>query len=440
MSDAITEIVQVTITSNTAVPTQQGFGIPMLVAYHSHYSDLYRIYTSTGGMVSDGFTTTEPGYLMAQAVFSQNPSPPSIMVGRLTSATVRTFTLLMTDFTQGNVSTLTLTGKDGVPHVMSRTIPGSSSAILEAAAWVTLINAAMTGLGTAANGGTATVTFTPTNSGERVYASGINVSEMTYTDTAAAVTYSTQLANLLNANANWYGLAVEHMDDTSVKAVSAWAEANPVLYVAQGADSNEILGASVTGAALKASAYKRSGIIWSGTPGNFAAAAWLGKMLPFTPGSATWMFKTLAGVTVDNLTPTQRANLDANNVNHYDAIAGINMTRYGYAAGGQYFDILVGTDWLAAAMKTAVFGALVNAPKIPYTDPGIEVVAGQMRGVLATGVRNNFLAEGTTNVIPQKVASATTADKGNRILNSMAFNARMAGAVHKVIISGSLTL
>lgn len=440
MSDAITEIVQVSITSNTAVPTQQGFGIPMLVAYHNHNSDPYRIYTSTAGMVSDGFTTGEPAYLMAQAVFSQNPSPPSIMVGRLTSATVRTFTLLMTDFTQGNIATLTLTGKDGVAHAMTRTIPGSSSAIAEAAAWVTLINAAMAGLGTAANGGTATVTFTPTNAGEKVYTSGINVAEMTYTDTAASVTYATQLANLLSANANWYGLAVEHMDSTNVQAVAAWAEANPVLYVAQGADSIEILGSSVCGAALKAAAYKRSGMIWSGTPSNYAAPAWLGKMLPFTPGSATWMFKTLAGVTVDNLSPTQRANLETNNVNHYDTIAGINMTRYGYAAGGQYFDILVGTDWLSATMKAAVFGALVNAPKVPYTDVGIATISGQMLAVLSQGVRNNFLAEGTTNVIPQKVANASTADKGNRILNSMAFNARMAGAIHKVIIAGSLTL
>lgn len=439
MADAISEIVQVTITAATAVPTQKGFGIPMLVAYHNHNADPYRIYTSTNGMLSDGFTVNEPAYLMAQAVFNQSPSPPQIMVGRLTTATVRTFTLLMTDFTAGNVATLTVTGKDGVPHVLSRTIPAASSATAEASAWVTLINAALGSLGTAA-AASATVTVTPQTTGDKIYASGINPAQMTYTDTAAAAGYATVLGNLINANPNWYGLAIEHMDSANVQAAAAWAESQPVLFLGNSADAVEILTPSVLGAALKGFAYKRTGLLWTGSPQNYSAAAWLGEMLPNVPGSATFAFKTMAGVAVDNLTPTQRANLDAQNTNHYDPIAGINVTRYGLAAGGQYLDLQVGNDWLSATMKTAVYGAIVNAPKIPYTDVGIATVQGQMEAVLSQGVRNGFLAAGTTQVVPQTVANATTADKGNRILNNMQFSARQAGAVHKVIIQGSLSL
>ena len=439
MSDAITEIVQVSITAATAVPTQKGFGIPMLVAYHTRNSDLYRIYTGTAAMLSDGFTVNDPAYLMAQAVFSQNPSPPSVMVGRLTSATARTWTVLMTDATAGNIATLTVTGKDGVPHVLSRTIPGSSTVNAEATAWATLITTALGALG-AGVAATATVTVTPAVSGDKIYASGINPAEMTYTDTAAAASYATVLGNLINANANWYGLSIEHMDSTNVQAAAAWAEAQPVLFLPNSADTAEILGSSVLGAALKAAAYKRTGLMWTGSPQAYSGAAWLGVMLPFAPGSATFMFKTMAGVPVDNLSPTQRSNLDANNVNHYDPIAGINITRYGYAAGGQYLDIQVGTDWLGATMKTAVYGSLVNAPKIPETDVGIATVTGQMESVLAQGVRNNFLAAGTTLVTPQTVANWNPTDKANRFLSGMQFSAKMAGAVHKVAIAGSLSL
>lgn len=439
MSDAISEIVVVSITAATAVPTQKGFGIPMLVAYHNHNADLYRIYTSTNGMLSDGFTVFEPAYLMAQSVFNQNPSVQQVMVGRIPTATARTFTLLMTDATAGNVSTVTVTGKDGVPHILSRTIPGSSTVNAEATAWAALLTAALGALGTAV-AATATVTVTPATPGDKIYASGINPAEMTYTDTAAAAGYATLLGNLINANANWYGLAVEHADSTNVQAVAAWAESQPVLFLANSGDTAEILGASVVGAALKAASYKRTGLLWTGSSQGYSGAAWLGVMLPFTPGSATFMFKTLVGPAVDNLSPTQRANLDAQNTNHYDPIAGINITRYGTAAGGQYLDIQVGTDWLSATLKTAVYGTLANAPKIPETDVGIATVTGQMEAVLAQGVRNNFLAAGTTLVTPQTVANWNATDKTNRFLSGMQFSAKMAGAVHKVGIQGSLSL
>jgi hypothetical protein len=434
MADAISEIVQVSITAATAVPTQKGFGIAMLVGYHTRFSDPYRIYTSTNGMLSDGFTVNDPLYLMAQAYFNQNPAPPQVMIGRLPTATVRTFTLLMTDATAGNVATLTVTGKDGVPHVLSRTIPGASTVAAEATAWVTLINTALGSLGTAA-ATTATVTVTPQTTGDKIYVSGINHAEMTYTDTAAAAGYAAVLGNLMNVNTNWYGLAVEHADATNVAAVAAWAESQPILHVANSADSAEILGAGPVGVALKAAAYKRTGLLWTGTPQHHSSAAWFGEMLP-----NAFAFKTLAGVAVDNLTPTQRANLDAQNTNHYDPIAGINITRYGTAASGQYLDLQLGTDWLTARMKEAVYQSIANAPKIPYTDVGIATVTGQMEAVLSQGVRNGFLAAGSTQVVPQTVANASAADKGNRILSGMQFSGRQAGAVHKVVIQGSLSL
>lgn len=440
MSDAITEIVQVSITAATAVPTQKGFGIPMVVAYHTHNSDLYRIYTSANAMLSDSFTAFEPAYLMVQSIFNQNPSVQQVMVGRIPSATARTFTLLMTDFTAGNVSTLVLTGKDGVVHTLSRTIPGSSSAIAEAGAWVTLINTAMSGLGTAANGGTATVTFTPTTTGDKVYASGINRSEMTYTDTAAAVGYATVLGSLINANPNWYGLAIQDSDSANVQATAAWAESQAVIFIPNNTDGVELTGSPVLGAALLAASYKRTGLSWTGSPQNYGGAAWLGIMLPFTPGSATWMFKTLTGVAVDSLSPTERANLDAQNTNHYDPIAGINIMRYGKAAGGQYLDITVGIDWLSATMKTAVYALLANLPKIPETDVGIAMVSGAMSAVLAQGERNGFLVPGSSVVIPTTAANWNATDKGNRLLSGMQFTTKMAGAIHKVQIAGSLSL
>ncbi len=61
---------------------QKGFGRPLIIGNSNRMgSDLFRVYTSTAGMVSDGFLITDPEYIAASKVFSQPIAPPDIMVG-----------------------------------------------------------------------------------------------------------------------------------------------------------------------------------------------------------------------------------------------------------------------------------------------------------------------------------------------------------------------
>ena len=64
-------------------------------------------------------------------------------------------------------------------------------------------------------------------------------------------------------------------------------------------------------------------------------------MLPYDPGSATWALKTVTGITADSLTATERGFLDGDRMNYYTTVAGVDVTRKGVMASGEYLDVIV---------------------------------------------------------------------------------------------------
>ncbi len=122
------------------------------------------------------------------------------------------------------------------------------------------------------------------------------------------------------------------------------------------------------------------------------------------------------------------------------------MTGHGTSASGEFLDITQGIDWLRAEIQTRVFGRLVNLPKVPFTDLGIDIVLSEIEGALKTGVNVGFLDPGDGIDIPApaatapKVADISSTDRANRHLPEVKFSARMQGAVHDLDINGTLTV
>lgn len=84
----ISNIVNVTITRATALPEEAAFNGLLIAAEFliaditPNFTERVREYTSLAQIASEGFGTTTPVYLAAQALFSQNPNPGKIYVGR----------------------------------------------------------------------------------------------------------------------------------------------------------------------------------------------------------------------------------------------------------------------------------------------------------------------------------------------------------------------
>ena len=104
-------------------------------------------------------------------------------------------------------------------------------------------------------------------------------------------------------------------------------------------------------------------------------------------------------------------------------------------------DVIRFIDWLRAQMQERVALLIIaNGGKLPYTDASVGLVKGELRAVLNEGIRRGGLSPDVpATIIAPKVADVSTADRNARRLPDVTFNARLAGAIHKVLISGTVS-
>jgi hypothetical protein len=90
-------------------------------------------------------------------------------------------------------------------------------------------------------------------------------------------------------------------------------------------------------------------------------------------------------------------------------------------------------------MQGRIFDRLRSAPeKIPYTDGGATIVQGEIAASLKAFVDRGFIAPGSTTVTVPKVKDQGPNDRANRYFPGITFGGDLAGAIHKLSISGAL--
>lgn len=257
----------------------------------------------------------------------------------------------------------------------------------------------------------------------------------------------TDLTSIQSINDDWYALACTDRTVSTVKAIAAWIETQIKIFGTSSSDTNIINQAAGTDTTSIAAFFNNSGYVRTfvlyheEAADDFPECAWFSDCLPFTPGSETWMFKSLATISYSNLSSTQENNTFAKSANTYEFIGGVGITQRGTMAQGEFIDIIRGVDWLTSTIQSAVYAILVNSPKIPYTDAGITAIEGQIRKVLQQGIDNNFIAESPPyQIFVPTAASVPTIDKTNRILRNVRFQATLAGAIQAVQITGTVSV
>ena len=261
--------------------------------------------------------------------------------------------------------------------------------------------------------------------------------------TAAASGFETDLNELLALDPDFYGLAIDSNCSAEILVAAAWAETNRRLFVCQSADSGCGVSATSTDvmSLLKAASYGYTSCWFHPTIGladGWLAAALLGNRLPVDPGSDTWAFKTLAGVTVRPPTTTQRSAVLSKNGNVHERKNGVAVTFPGKTALGEWVDVTRGLDWQRARMQEALFALQTANGKVPFTDEGIRLVAAAIFGVLSDGVDVGLYARDPKPTVTAPRASAvSSASRSARALPSVTFAARLAGAIHTITVTGT---
>lgn len=264
-------------------------------------------------------------------------------------------------------------------------------------------------------------------------------------------TFANIAADLLaiqNQSDLWYGVSLCTQNDAVILAAASFIETEKKIYISDSAEAGILTSAtSDVLSQLKALGYKRTALMYSTEANQGPSAAWLGGQLPQTPGSSTWKFKQMIGIAPDDLTQTQLNNvigipgIPQKNGNVYVTVGGVPITEEGWMVGGQFIDITVGLDWLESRMQENVFSLLVQSPKVPYTDQGISVIVNAVRQTLQEGVQNGLIdGNSDITVTAPSVQDIPQADRANRVLPDVKFSCRLAGAIHFVVIDGTVSV
>lgn len=430
MSD-ITEIVYVNITRETAAVDRAAFNIPMFLTNTTAFSERARSYTSLTAVAAD-FRSTAAAYLAAQAFFGQDTKPPSIVIGRrqVNSVTV-SFTV-----TNSTLYTLTINGT-----AVNYTSDSSATAAEIASGLTTAFSATSISGITCTNNLNGTLTIGVSAAGTAwsiVATTNVTLANVTPTETWAEAITAVQ-----TQNDTWYGLTVATRVQSEIEALAPVVEAMDKIYITASSDAAITTSATTDlGSTTHAAAYDRTAVLYSGVAATvYPECAWMGSQLPQTPGSNTWKFKTLSGVTVDRLTATQISNSKTKKANIYRTIGGQPITSEGTMASGEYIDIMIFVDWLKARMQERIYSRLKNLLKIPYTAAGLTIIENEIRAVLAEGINNGGLsASPAPRVVMPDVATIDVNLKALREVEGIKFYATLAGAIHKVSIEGTVSL
>jgi hypothetical protein len=186
---------------------------------------------------------------------------------------------------------------------------------------------------------------------------------------------------------------------------------------------------------------KRVFCMYKSKPEEYPAAAWMGKMLPQAPGSASWAYKELTGLTPSQYSTELLAKLETSNTNRYLHIKGRGVTLDGKVSEGEYIDIIHGIDWLHVRMQERLFKLLMVNPKIPYTLKGIDLVRCEIMAQLKEAVYRGLLAaDPEPQVSIPNIEDIDPDYRGKRILPDVKFFGRLAGAIHHIKIQGTVTI
>lgn len=255
---------------------------------------------------------------------------------------------------------------------------------------------------------------------------------------------ATDLAAIRLVDSDWYGLLIDSNSQEEIEEAAAWAEAQKVLMAIQSGDS--LIMDSESGedvfSQLKLSSYARTvPLFHPSIAAQWMAAGALCGRLPRDPGSYTWKFKSVPGVESYSLTDSQKSAIIAKNGNTYTETAGVAIIEEGTTASGEFADITRFVDWQVAQIQEGIYFLLLNNEKLPYTDASVSLVKNNVLSKLKKGIRVGGLRNDPFPIVTApKVADMDAEDRAARILTGIEFSAELAGAIHKLTLSGTLSV
>ena len=252
----------------------------------------------------------------------------------------------------------------------------------------------------------------------------------------------------LKAQSDFFGFALaDHKTNANIMICADFAEASKrQFFVSRGdADIKEVVTTDIL-SLLKAKAYDYTNFIFS--EDNYADVAFMSQGYSVAVGSDNFANMTLAGITPSLLTENEYQHITAKNGNTYETIHNVSLTQNGISVSGEHIDVVRDSCNLYDDIQTSLMASITNT-KISFTNEGILTITEALAKVLDVYVENGFIAkeeitaDGQVNrsyiIQAPRAESIPTQDRNAGILRNVNFQARLAGAINKMVLVGSLS-
>lgn len=261
----------------------------------------------------------------------------------------------------------------------------------------------------------------------------------------ASGTYVSALTALRETDDAWYTICIDSREKADLQAVGAWANSNRKFFFGGTDDITALDSRNVD---------REAYLIHDNADTDFPECAWVGRVIPLDPGSATWKWKQLSGQNASTFTSSQLTAIRADDGQALQEQAGVIFTNEGITTSGEYIDIIHGQDWVEDQIYIGLLRLFLTNDKIPYDDNGIAQVEGVLRDVLKRAGDNGIIAAAVseddleisddkvyiyTVTVPQRSDTAVN-DRATRTLRDIKFVYTTAGAIHKTIVTGKITV
>lgn len=437
MTDSLDRVIKVDITVQDKAPGRKSFGIPMYIAHHTVGGDRVMEFSDTDEMLDAGFSTTgvnSVAYQMAQVGRSQDPKPRSFKVGKIVTPPTQIVHLIPTITTPGYVYKGSINGQ-----AFSRANGASETVQSIVEAIQPLIHAFPGVSATEDNAKIVVTTDTP----GIIVPYDIKPRSFRMLDATADPGMASELAAISDEDSNWYGFSQSVQSKAATLASAAWCESQKKLFFPQSCDWDllDVSEIGDIGTALKALSYMRTAAIYHRKLGEFAGTAWLTNTLGYDAGRATAAFKTLPGVSADDLKTGELSSLETKRFTRYSEMGGANVTFEGYTPGGRFIDVAYFIDWLDAEVQADCYAPLLNNPKIGFDDSGLQLFKSIVENTLVKGQARLGIATNPRPVVSvPKVIETQFSDRVARRLRKLTFTARLTGALHGLDVEGTVTV
>lgn len=455
MTATIKDTVVVNITNETVRFNVADFGTTCILDEITVWTDRVKEFSSPAELLGAGISDTSDVYKNALALMSQARQPEKFLVGRILKNQNAKQKITWSVTPTSGTFKLTFGAEETAAINFDDTFAEIKSALeaLTGIAEVTVTTATVGGT-TAAAGFNVEFTGADANSEKATFSVTSNSLTPTTVGTVTVISYGSAAESITTgytavkeANDKFFGVVITTaFDDTDAYELAQAVEADDRIFAYVSTDATILAATYNSGtpadlpSKLKAASLGHTFCLYSHTSDNKTAAAILGLQLTKTPGSSTYYFRQLAGILVSSFNSTQRANLRSKNCNFYEESNGYNMLQDGVMGDGEFADDTTGIMYLKARLAELVFGTIVPEEKLPYDDPGIDVIkATVFNGLVIYGVGSNLILQSSIVVSAPKAKDVPTADRTARILRNVKFKATLKGGIKKVYIDGSVS-